>query len=64
MRILKTAGFHEDHQSGSHVIMHSTDKNTRVSVPFHRRDLPAGTVEAILKAAHIKREEILALIYS
>lgn len=64
LRILRGAGFHEDHRSGSHVIMHSDSRVARVSVPFHRKDLPMGTTQAILRAANLDRERVLELLYA
>lgn len=64
LRILQSAGFHEDHRSGSHVIMHSDSDGSRVSIPFHRKDLPMGTTQAILRAAHLDRKRVLELLYA
>ena len=64
LRILRGAGFHEDRRSGSHVIMHSDSDGSRVSIPFHRKDLPMGTTQAILRAAHLNRERVLELLYA
>lgn len=64
LRLLKDAGFHEDHRSGSHVIMHSDSDGARVAVPFHQKDLPMGTTQAILRAAHLDPERVLELLYA
>jgi predicted RNA binding protein YcfA (HicA-like mRNA interferase family) len=64
VRILRAAGFHEDHRSGSHVIMHSDSDGSRVSIPYHRKDLPKGTIQAILRAAELRREAVIDLLYA
>jgi predicted RNA binding protein YcfA (HicA-like mRNA interferase family) len=58
IRILERHGFIMDHSSGSHrLYFHPTTKR-RVTVPFHRGDLPKGTLIAILKQAGIDREDL------
>lgn len=52
---LKQLGFKEDHVTGSHVILyHSIGR--RAVVPLHHRDLPRGTLMAILREADIDFE--------
>lgn len=51
LKMLADAGFEIDHTTGSHYILYRGRDNARVTVPFHRRDLPKGTVHAIMKAA-------------
>lgn len=64
IRILKNAGFHEDRQSGSHVLMHSELSGARVAIPFHKKDLPMGTTQAILRAANLDRKTVMELFYA
>jgi len=64
IKIMREAGFHEDHRSGSHVIMHKDANHARVSIPFHRKDLPRGTIHAILRAAGLSRDEILQFLHA
>jgi len=58
IRILQKNGFTLDHSSGSHRIFYNPISKKRVIVPFHKKDLPKGTLLAILKQAGISREEI------
>jgi len=53
LKILQEAGFEIDHTTGSHYILYHYQTNKRIVIPFHRRDLPKGTVYSILKAADI-----------
>ena len=53
VRLLKKHGFVEDQQTGSHLILMHPEDGRRVVVPVHSRDLPKGTMLAILKAARI-----------
>jgi len=58
IRILEKHGFQLDHSSGSHMVYYHPEKRRRVTVPFHRRDIPKGTLIAILKQAGIEKEEL------
>jgi len=53
LRILQKAGFEIDHTTGSHYILYNPQTNKRITLPFHCKDLPKGTLQAILKAAGI-----------
>ena len=57
MKILEKDGFELDHSSGSHLIYYHPEKRKRVTVPFHRRDIPKGTLLSILKQAGIDIKE-------
>ena len=53
---LKRAGFQIKRQSGSHVILrHPDGRQTYVSI--HTKDIPMGTLRAILKQANLTFEE-------
>jgi predicted RNA binding protein YcfA (HicA-like mRNA interferase family) len=54
--ILEKNGFMLDHSTGSHRIYYNPQSLRRAVVPFHRRDLPIGTLISILKGAGIPRE--------
>ncbi len=58
IKILERKGFHLDRSKGSHRIYFNPVTKRRVVVPFHRKDLPKGTLLEILKQAGISREEI------
>jgi predicted RNA binding protein YcfA (HicA-like mRNA interferase family) len=58
IRILEKHGFQLDHSSGSQMVYYHPEKRRRVTVPFHRRDIPKGTLVAILKQAGIEKEEL------
>lgn len=42
-------GFVKDRQSGSHVILYNAKSRQRAVIPLHVKDLPKGTLRAILK---------------
>jgi len=52
VRALLRAGFEKDHQKGSHLTLLHPD-GRRTVVAMHPRDLPAGTLHAILKQAGV-----------
>lgn len=54
--LLKRHGFELDHVTGSHYIFYHPQKGNRVTVPYHTRDLPQGTLLSILREAGISRD--------
>jgi len=56
--LLKQKGFVLDHTTGSHYIFYYQDAKRRVTVPFHRKDLPIGTLRSILKQAGVSPNEL------
>lgn len=61
-RLLEQRGFVLDRVKGSHRIYYNPETRRRVVVPFHKRDLPKGTLAEILRQAGITREEIRELL--
>jgi predicted RNA binding protein YcfA (HicA-like mRNA interferase family) len=60
VRALNRAGFTVERIKGSHYhLRHPDDPRLRVSVPVHNRDLPKGTLRAIIKQAGLTVEEFL-----
>ena len=53
-RALKSDGWEEVAQKGSHVQLKHPSKPGRVTVPHPKRDLPIGTLKSIEKQAGIK----------
>ncbi|MGI8420210.1 MAG: type II toxin-antitoxin system HicA family toxin [Candidatus Levyibacteriota bacterium] len=59
IKIFEKLGYEIDRQKGSHVILlHSVSKR-RVTIPMHTRDVPNGTLLAIIKDAGLTKEEFL-----
>jgi len=58
IRTLEKHGFAMDHSSGSHRVFYNPESKKRVIVPFHRKDLPKGTLLAILKQAGISKNDL------
>ncbi|MGB3507807.1 MAG: type II toxin-antitoxin system HicA family toxin [Microcoleaceae cyanobacterium] len=57
---LKTFGFVFDRQAaGSHEIWYNPDRNLYTTIPNHSKDMPEGTLRAILKQAEILPEDFL-----
>ena len=59
IRILQQKGFILDRSSGSHQIWLHPNLRKRAIVPLHNKDLPIGTLYAILKQAGIDKDELL-----
>ena len=47
LRKLKKAGFIENHQKGSHLVLEHSD-GRMVVLPMHSKDIPIGTLYAIV----------------
>lgn len=62
IKILKKLGFILDHTTGSHYVFYNEASNKPVAVPFHAKDIPKGTLLAILKQAGISKEELTKLL--
>ncbi len=54
VKILEKNGFKLIRQKGSHQIFENIKTNLKVTVPFHNKDLPIGTVKSIFKMANIE----------
>lgn len=59
IRLLRKHGFEEVRSKGSHSIMKNRSNGKMTIVPMHKRDLPKGTLLAILKQAGIDKEDLL-----
>jgi predicted RNA binding protein YcfA (HicA-like mRNA interferase family) len=56
--LLKRNGFQLDHATGSHYVFYHESAKKRVVVPYHTKDLPKGTLSAILKQAGLSRNNL------
>jgi predicted RNA binding protein YcfA (HicA-like mRNA interferase family) len=56
---LEHTGFVVIRVAGSHYQLYNKSSRRHVTVPHHSRDLPRGTVAAILRQAGVTREEFL-----
>jgi predicted RNA binding protein YcfA (HicA-like mRNA interferase family) len=54
MRLLREHGFVEKRQTGSHRIFFHPEMRRTVPVPVGNKDLPIGTLRAILKEAGVE----------
>ncbi len=54
IKLLRKHGYVFVRQSGSHAIFKNDEKNKKVVVPIHSKDIPTGTLHAIIKDANIK----------
>jgi predicted RNA binding protein YcfA (HicA-like mRNA interferase family) len=62
IRFLKSQGFAEDRQSGSHLTLWSETKKISVTIPVHTRcDIGRGLAMRILKDAGFSVEDYLSL---
>lgn len=62
LRALGRDGWFETRQTGSHKILRHSTKPGPIAVPFHRRDMKTGTLEAILKQAGLTADDLRRLL--
>jgi predicted RNA binding protein YcfA (HicA-like mRNA interferase family) len=63
VRALKRAGFVEDRQKGSHLVLIQPGTNARTVVPVHpRRTIKKPLLRAILRDANLSVDEFLDLL--
>jgi predicted RNA binding protein YcfA (HicA-like mRNA interferase family) len=63
LRVLKRAGFVEDRQKGSHIILFHPQKRTRTVVPVHSgKTLKKPLLAAILNDAGLTLQEFLDMV--
>lgn len=56
---IERLGFVHQRTTGSHMIYKDSKTGSRANVPFHLREIPKGTLLAILRESGIKREDIV-----
>jgi len=59
--VLKKAGFEEVRQRGSHLFLRHPGREVIISVPMHARELPRGTLAAIVRHPCLTEEELRTL---
>ena len=62
IRALERAGFFVARTRGSHYLLKNADGSRRVTVPFHRKDLRAGTLHAIIRDSGLSMEQFMELL--
>jgi predicted RNA binding protein YcfA (HicA-like mRNA interferase family) len=62
IKFLEQNGFVLDHVSGSHHIFYHPVSKRRAVVPKHNRDIPKGTLQALLQEAGFTREELIRFL--
>jgi predicted RNA binding protein YcfA (HicA-like mRNA interferase family) len=55
---LERAGWIEKRQRGSHLILWNEESGQVITVPMHTRDLPTGTLRAIVNQAGLCEETL------
>lgn len=62
VRALERCGWQLDRTRGSHQVFRHPSHPHRVVVPMHARDLAKGTLNQIIDASGVGREEFLRLL--
>ena len=62
VRALEKAGWYVVRQKSSHLSLHKPGAANVITVPLHRRDVPRGTLYAILGDAGLTVDEFLTLL--
>ena len=61
IKALEKIGFYIDRQKGSHIILYRDNPYSKVVVPEHR-ELPSGTLRAIIKNTDLTVDEFIELL--
>ena len=61
-KIIIKKGYKLQRTKGSHKIYYNLELKKRIVIPFHKKDLPKGTMLEILRQAGIKKDEINDLL--
>jgi predicted RNA binding protein YcfA (HicA-like mRNA interferase family) len=63
LKALESVGFFVHHVKGSHhVLRHRTDRERRIVIPLHNKDLKPGTLHRIIKDAGMSVEDFTVLL--
>ena len=58
LHVLEKKGFQIDHVTGSHYILYHPITKARVTIAYHAKVLPKGTIHSILKSAGLTIQDI------
>ena len=61
LKVLEGIGFENIGGSGSHCVMKHAD-GRRTTIPMHGRDIPKGTLLAILRDSEISKDEFIIFL--
>jgi len=61
LKKFKKLGYLLDRQKGSHLILYHQALRKRIVIPLHLKDLPKGTLLAIIKEAGLTKTEFLKI---
>jgi predicted RNA binding protein YcfA (HicA-like mRNA interferase family) len=64
IKFLERNGFVLDHVSGSHFIYYHPASRRRAVVPRHNRDMPKGTLAALLRESGFTRDHLTRFLQS
>jgi predicted RNA binding protein YcfA (HicA-like mRNA interferase family) len=62
IKILEKLGFQIDRTTGSHFIFYNPKTKKRAVVPYHKKDLPKGTLMSIIEEAGISKKDLMDLL--
>ena len=54
IKIFLKEGFVVDHVTGSHYVMFNPVSKKTITIPYHTKDLPKGTIHSIIKLSGIE----------
>jgi predicted RNA binding protein YcfA (HicA-like mRNA interferase family) len=59
---LERAGFLLKRQTGSHAVLYKTGFPRPISIPIHPKEMPKGTLRAIIRQANLTIDDFLGLL--
>ena len=58
LQIIEQHGFILDHTTGGHYILYNRETKRRVTIPFHAKDIPKGTLLSILRESGLSKDDL------
>ncbi len=62
IKVFERQGYIIDRQKGSHIILFHSISHRRLTIPMHAKDVPNGTLHAIIKESGLTKEGFLAIL--
>lgn len=59
VRFFEQQGFELDHTTGSHQVFYQENSKRRAVIPMHTKDLPRGTLLAILRQSAFTKSDLV-----
>jgi len=62
IKFLESCGFSVHRYSGSHCVLRKKNPKRMIVVPVHTRDLPKGTILAVLRESELSKSKLISYL--